>query len=517
MEREEKSQPHCSVLEAQKSGEQPELGEPPQCEGIVSVDEKENQETGKEEGTDINSLTSVLEMGVEETQQKEEGTDINRLTSVLEMGVEETQQKDKVTDINTVQQELKEENMKGEVKTLQKEKTVSKSRGKQRLVTQWFYRTKDIPSDKKAGFKDTTQDIQTVPNEEVSMEAVTAPSNTETVPSEDEKIEAVTAPSEYDDSKYESRNQQFELNAEARETLEAALTGRGAEEVVVNHGVQVTVSDMKTAKGKEWFGQTIVDAYYNILEQRSLLTPGMPRMKAVSTYFYRALVDPTTEVSGLERWGGDMLSMDIILFPTLWSDHYNLVVWYVGSGEVHLLDSLRWSRKTTQVPVRIMEFIQRFCRRRNIKKNIIMRRCEVPVQPNGYDCGPYICSFAECISRKSKIQVRDMEYTRMKIASDIMLGRIQEESITRFQQKAGDTRFQQKAGDTILMKEVRVHQHKTGSTAPRKVDQESLQCKTPAKPSSTAARKEDQKLPQSKTPKVRVKQERQHLESMRGI
>ena len=538
MEREEKSQPHCSVLEAQKSGEQPELGEPPQCEGIVSVDEKENQETGKEEGTninsitsvlemgieetqqkeegaDINSLTSVMEMGVEKTQQKEEGTDINRLTSVFEIGVEETQQKDEVTDIITVRQELKEENMMGEVKTLQK-KTVSKSRGKQRLVTQWFYRTKDIPSDKKAGFKDTTQDIQTVPNEEVSMEAVTAPSNTETVPSEDEKIEAVTATLEYDDSKYESRNQQFELNAEARETLEAALTGRGADEIVVNHGVQVTVSDMKTAKGKEWFGQTLVDAYYNILEQRSLLTPGLPRMKAVSTYFYRKLVDPTTEVSDLERWGGDMLSMDIILFPTLWSDHYNLVVWYVGSGEVHLLDSLRWSRKTTQVPVRIMEFIQRFCRRRNIKKNIIMRRCEVPVQPNGYDCGPYICSFAECISRKSKIQVRDMEYTRMKIASDIMQGRIQEESITRFQQKAGDTRVQQKAGDTALRKEVRVHQHKTGSTAARKVDQETLQCKTPAKPSSTAARKEDQKLPQSKTPKVRVKQERQHLESKRG-
>ena len=222
------------------------------------MDEIENQETGQEEGTDINSLLPVLEKGVEETQQKEEST-----------------------DINSVQQELKEENMLREVKTPQKEKTASKSRSKQRLVTQWFYRSKDIPSDKKAGFKDTTQDIEIVPSEEVNIEAVTAPSDIEIVPSEDVKIEAVTAPSEYD----ERRNQQFELNTEARDTLEAALIGRGAEEIVVNHGVQVTVSDMETVKGKQWFRQTLVDAYYNILEQRSLLTPGMPKMKAVSTYF----------------------------------------------------------------------------------------------------------------------------------------------------------------------------------------------------------------------------------------
>ena len=426
-ERRAQTQSCCSV-DTQKSGGQPDPGKTPQCEGKDSVIEKVSQDTRNDGGRDA----SVEEVQGERAEDYREIVDSQQIQGVGEkVGSESAEDYREIVDSQQSQIDVRvgesaedyREIVDTQSQTTEDElqKPAKKGRGKQLLVTQWFHRTgatvmtgeKSITTEKQPDSPISTSTSETTGERHRGLESSFREENTA------------------QENPVSRSGEIFVLNMEAKNKFKAAIEGK-ADEVVVNHGVQVTVEDLKTTPGEEWFGQTIVDAYYNILEQRGSCTPELPAVKAVSTYFYRKLVEPRSkrsDESALEMWGGDMLSRDIILFPTLWDLHYNLTVWFVGTGEVQFWDSLPYSRRTSQVPVKIVEFIRRYCRRRNVQREISLKRCDGPLQNNTNDCGPNICKFAEIITRRGKVefQQQEMNYIRAKIASDILLGRVQGE------------------------------------------------------------------------------------------
>ena len=436
MERRAQTQSCCSV-DTQKSGGQPDPGKTPQCEGKASVIEEVSQETRNDRGDEGE--------GAGEKLGSESAEDYREIVDTQQSQIEGVGQREGIESAEDYREiEDTQQSQTAEVKP---QKPASKGRGKQLLVTQWFRRTgatvmtgeKSITTEKPPDSPISTQWFcrtgATVMTGEKSITTEKQPdspvSTTGVMQRGQESSFSEENTAQENHNPVSRSGEIFVLNTEARNKFKAATAGKDTD-VVVNHGVQVTVEDLKTTPVGEWFGQTIVDAYYNILEQRSSCIPELPAVKAVSTYFYRKLVEPRrSNESALELWGGDMLSRDIIFFPTLWDLHYNLTVWFVGSGEVQFWDSLPYSRRTSQVPVRIVEFIRSYCRRRNIQREIRLKRCDGPLQNNSNDCGPYICKFAEMIARRGRVEVQqqEMEYIRSKIVSDILLGRIQEECL----------------------------------------------------------------------------------------
>ena len=203
-------------------------------------------------------------------------------------------------------------------------------------------------------------------------------------------------------------------------------------ETIADHHIKVTRADVGTLRQGKWCNTTIIDAYMELLVKRSKKNTNLQQIQTVSAYFYMKLMEAGEVTPDLERWvGEDMMCNDIVLFPVLWSHHWSLVVFEVNTGEIQYMDSLPYSRIHSTIPDNIREFLVLFLQKRNIRKRLIVnRRTDAPIQHNGYDCGPFVCQYAERMTRKKEINFnqKDISYFRMKIVSDIMKGEIQEDS-----------------------------------------------------------------------------------------
>ena len=222
----------------------------------------------------------------------------------------------------------------------------------------------------------------------------------------------------------------FELTGKELHHLQEVMRKKkGAEEeVMANHSIKITREDMSTMREGRWFNTAIVDVYMQLIEKRSLNCSSLPKVKVISVFFYLKLME-SEDKKHMERWVGDSLTMkDMVIFPILWSDHYSLIIFQVDSGVINYLDSSLHSRHHSNIPYNMKNFLEQYFKRRNIRKLVSVRKIEdIPHQNNGNDCGPFICMYGERATREEEANFsqKDINYLRMKMASDILQGEIQ--------------------------------------------------------------------------------------------
>lgn len=100
----------------------------------------------------------------------------------------------------------------------------------------------------------------------------------------------------------------------------------------VEVGEEVRLEDIKTLQGRGWLNDVIVNAYLRLISRRCLQSSEMPKVWALSSFFYTRYTK--SGYSSVERWTKkvDLFSLDILFVPIhdARKQHWSLVVSLMG-------------------------------------------------------------------------------------------------------------------------------------------------------------------------------------------
>ena len=110
---------------------------------------------------------------------------------------------------------------------------------------------------------------------------------------------------------------QTEITKKMTEVIEDSLKIEGV--VINSYNISIRKEDLFCLTGTNWLNDTIIDFYLKMIEDRSgrknYQEAGMPKVYAMSTYFFRSLM--LNGPKGMERWtkNVDVFDYDLILMP----------------------------------------------------------------------------------------------------------------------------------------------------------------------------------------------------------
>jgi len=198
---------------------------------------------------------------------------------------------------------------------------------------------------------------------------------------------------------------------------------------VVSQGffMKITKSNIACLKDRRWLNDEVINFFMNLITERSKTNKNLPNVVAFNTFFYQMMRD-----SGYQRvrkWttraNVDVFSLDVLVVPVHLPAHWCLGIVDFSTKELRYYDSLgginndffwiirNWmqeehlDKKGTAIDL-------------SAWKNVTVE--EIPHQENGYDCGVFLCTFADFVS-SSKPLIFDqdnMPYFRQKMILDIL-------------------------------------------------------------------------------------------------
>lgn len=219
--------------------------------------------------------------------------------------------------------------------------------------------------------------------------------------------------------------------------------------------IQLKGRDIKSLVAREFLTDEIINFYLSMIASRSCEEPNMRRIYNFNTFFYYCLA--SGGFKRVQRWTKlvDIFSYNLVYIPIHinrkkylhWSlvvvdmDEKSIIYLDSGSGEDHkdvlinvakyLVDEHR-AKKESEAGQSLFGNIKidNISLLFNIKFSKILgwkliNAVNVPKQQNGWDCGAYICEFAEYVSRGEPFHFDDtlMPYFRRKIIFEITKNR----------------------------------------------------------------------------------------------
>jgi len=205
--------------------------------------------------------------------------------------------------------------------------------------------------------------------------------------------------------------------------------------------IKLSRYDFGTIKEKELMSDKVVDAYMELIVKRGKQHLHLPTVYVFNSYFYSAL--DTQGYSRVSRWTAntDIFSYDILLFPIHSSGHRSLVAFDQEKNCFAYLDSMFYSdtEVTRSVAICYARDISDYLEQESAKKGkgsydksnaTIVSFEDIPTQANEADCGVFLCTYAENITRQNfrtfSFKQADVRYLRRKICFELGEGRILE-------------------------------------------------------------------------------------------
>ncbi|KAH8856501.1 Sentrin-specific protease 1 [Schistosoma japonicum] len=199
------------------------------------------------------------------------------------------------------------------------------------------------------------------------------------------------------------------LTASQIAQTEAALRTGSPDEVLVDKfKLVVTRRELMTLTGTNWLSDMVINFYLQLLQHRSQRQTNLPRIAVLSTFFYAKLTAATGGgYSGVRRWTRQiqLFDQDIILIPIHDRGmHWCLscvdlraksITYYdsMGSGNMKCLKQLMDYLKNESLDKRNTELPD------PDSWKFVNTEDTVPQQYNGSDCGVFLCTFSEFLSR----------------------------------------------------------------------------------------------------------------------
>jgi len=188
------------------------------------------------------------------------------------------------------------------------------------------------------------------------------------------------------------------------------------------NNISISSHDIQTLSPKQWLNDTIIDYYFNLL----LLE--YSDYFCFSTYFYNSL--SRNNLNTVTKWYKkfNIFSYKKIFIPILENHHWILVVLDTEVCRLVLYDSL--SRSYNHILEKLQLFFLNMYKIYYLTEPsftfFTTHASLLPLQKNSYDCGVYICKFAEFICKKRDFTFcdNDMLRYRRKIVLSILRNKV---------------------------------------------------------------------------------------------
>ena len=171
-------------------------------------------------------------------------------------------------------------------------------------------------------------------------------------------------------------------------------------------GTNLIGKDIKSLQFPNWLNDNVIDAYLSLIEARST-QPNYPFVRKFSTFFYGGILARGIENAHTWALHSNIFAHEYLFFPIHTTAHWSLVVADLVKGELHYYDSSLDHMLGTTILTTIRAYLIHEYRRvegaepdRGFSPRIITN---APQQTNGFDCGVFVCQFAEHISRRQPI------------------------------------------------------------------------------------------------------------------
>ncbi len=175
------------------------------------------------------------------------------------------------------------------------------------------------------------------------------------------------------------------------------------------NNIFITLHDIKTLSPNQWLNDTIIDYYY------CLILMDYSHFFCFSTYFFTSLC--RHGLNAVKKWylNSNIFSYKKIFIPILESNHWLLVVVDLETYNLILYDS--FSKTYNHILEKISDYLQ-FMYKILFQKDIfnlnLIHARSLPLQKNYYDCGVYICKFAEFICKQRDFTFSDIDMMRYR-------------------------------------------------------------------------------------------------------
>ncbi|XP_043275433.1 sentrin-specific protease 2-like [Venturia canescens] len=192
----------------------------------------------------------------------------------------------------------------------------------------------------------------------------------------------------------------------------------------------ISPQSLITLQGKNWVNDEVINTYLTLITNQSKASPEKHvKVHAMSSFFY-----PRLQAGGypaVQRWTKkiDLFSFDKILMPLHFGNHWCLISIDTKKKIIGFFDSLhggdRGSLTTT------MNYLTQEARERKNpgfkpEEWAMIIRKKIPRQRNSFDCGVFVCLFAEyeVANRRIDFTPEDMKEQRKRIVRDIVANKL---------------------------------------------------------------------------------------------
>lgn len=202
------------------------------------------------------------------------------------------------------------------------------------------------------------------------------------------------------------------------------------EGVIANKfGIVLRKEDLERLEPEQKLNNKLIDYYFQLVVQRSKEDLDLPMVFALDTLFYAQLeVKGPQEMIKQRVWDDvDLFFYDVILIPIHTPGHWTMVAVKMDKQRLVFYDSFHGNGNTHLFLIK--QFLQEAAEGKGHKllEPLYWMGCQnkaFETQENDYDCGVYICKFAECVSREGNIDVlRDeVDELRTQMKQEIIRG-----------------------------------------------------------------------------------------------
>lgn len=214
--------------------------------------------------------------------------------------------------------------------------------------------------------------------------------------------------------KESSKKEKLVPNVSERELGQIEQSLRRKDNAVLTNkdNIEVTIRDFKTLAPRRWLNDTVIEFFMHFIEKKT------PRTVAFSSYFYTNLSERGYQ--GVRRWmrrkKAQIEQLDKIFVPVnLNESHWALGMIDMPSRTIIYVDSL--SNGPNAVSFAILSDLQNYVAeesKNTMGTDFTLKTVRCPQQPNGFDCGIYLCLNTLYLSEEVPLVFDHNEAVRMR-------------------------------------------------------------------------------------------------------
>ncbi|KAN0022515.1 hypothetical protein ACTFIU_004709 [Dictyostelium citrinum] len=189
---------------------------------------------------------------------------------------------------------------------------------------------------------------------------------------------------------------------------------------------EVKRSDIRLLLPGKWLNDEVINFYMEVLKIRDAEKKksggDFPKCHFFNTFFYPKLCNDngTYNYEKVRRWTArvNLFEMDKIIIPIHLGNHWCLAVINFKAKQFEYYDSLLGSNKECLRKLR--KYISDEMENKNKKGAVNLDEFqdsmpkEIPIQQNGYDCGVFMCKYAEFCSKGANLTFTQEEITQYR-------------------------------------------------------------------------------------------------------